>query len=153
MALVGSSLGAFVALHAAARMAGRGNGPVDRLVLLAPALDLVPGLEEEFGPARMAAWEDSGRCRSSTTATTRCASSGGTFMPDARRYDSVGGADHLPTLIYQGRRDEVVACRRRRAVGGLAARTSPCDLVDDGHQLLGAPRDDVGRRRDVSRGA
>ena len=47
VALVGSSLGAFVAVHAAARRLARGTAaPVDRLVLLAPALNLVPSLEE-----------------------------------------------------------------------------------------------------------
>src|SRR6188768_233738 len=36
VALIGSSLGAFVALHAAA---AAGSGNVDRLILMAPALD------------------------------------------------------------------------------------------------------------------
>jgi uncharacterized protein len=58
VALIGSSLGAFVALHAAARHATDGDAdrPIDRLVFLAPALDLVQSLEEEFGPGKM-------RCR------------------------------------------------------------------------------------------
>jgi pimeloyl-ACP methyl ester carboxylesterase len=136
VALVGSSLGAFVALHAAARMAGRDNGPVDRLVLLAPALDLVPSLEEEFGPARMAAWEHSGRLPTFHYGDDAMRELGWAFMADARRYDTSAVPAYLPTLIYQGRHDEVV--RADGVERWAASRPNVAlHLVDDGHQLLG----------------
>ena len=136
VALVGSSLGAFVALHAAARLARRGGNAVDRLVLLAPALDLVPSLEEEFGPARMAAWEHSGRLPIFHYGDDAMRELGWAFMTDARRYDTSVVPDHLPTLIYQGRHDEVV---RASVVERWAAsrRHVTLHVVDDGHQLLG----------------
>src|SRR5690606_30828196 len=60
VALVGSSLGAFVALHAVAQPGWDPARPVERLVFLAPALDLAPGLARDFGPERMAEWERTG---------------------------------------------------------------------------------------------
>ena len=136
VALVGSSLGAFVALHAAARLARRDASPVDRLVLLAPALDLVPSLEEEFGPEKMAAWEHSGRLPIFHYGDDAMRELAWTFMRDARAYDSSAVADDLPTLIYQGRHDEVV---RADVVERWAASRPNVTLrlVDDGHQLLG----------------
>ena len=50
--------------RAACRRAPRGAAgtpaPVDSVVLLAPAFELAGALAEEFGPARMAAWESTG---------------------------------------------------------------------------------------------
>lgn len=137
VALVGSSLGAFVAVHAAARRLARGvMAPVDRLVLLAPALDLVHSLEEEFGPATMAAWKHSGLLPVFHYGDDAMRELGWGFMPDARAYDSDAVELGLPVLIYQGHRDEVV---RPQSVERWAA-TRPAvtlRLVDDGHQLLG----------------
>ena len=108
---------------------------VDRLVLLAPAFDLVRSLEEEFGPARMAAWQESGGLAVFHYGDNALRTLGWEFMPDARRYDSDGVTMDLPALIYQGRRDDVV---RPEGVERWAA-TRPAvtlRLVDDGHQLL-----------------
>jgi pimeloyl-ACP methyl ester carboxylesterase len=137
VALIGSSLGAFVALHAAAREAAA-RGPasrVDRLVFLAPALDLVRSLEEDFGPARMAAWQESGGLEIFHYGDNAMRTLGWDFMPDARRYDSDGVAVDLPMLIYQGRRDDVV--KPEGVERWTATRPSvTLRLVDDGHQLL-----------------
>lgn len=136
VALVGSSLGAFVALHAAARRIARGAlRPVDRLVLLAPALDLAPDLEKEFGPAKMAAWEHTGRLPVFHYGDDTMRELGWDFMRDARRYDSETARLDLPMLIYQGRRDDVV---RPEGVERWASRRPQVTLrlVDDGHQLL-----------------
>jgi len=135
VALMGSSLGAFVALHAAARRRAHGAGSVDRLVLLAPALDLVPSLEEEFGPAKMAAWEHTGRLPVFHYGDDAMRELGWEFMLDARKYDSDAVQLDLPVLIYQGRRDEVVhpaGVERWAAVRPNVA----LHMVDDGHQLL-----------------
>lgn len=138
VALVGSSLGAFVALHAAARRAAQPQAAVavDRLILLAPALDLVPSLEEEFGPAKMAAWESSGHLPVFHYGDNAERQLGWTFMTDARLYDTSTVQLDAPVLIYQGRQDEVVhaAGVERWAHGrpGVTLR-----LVEDGHQLLG----------------
>jgi pimeloyl-ACP methyl ester carboxylesterase len=56
VALIGSSLGAFVALQAAARWSER----VERLVLLAPAVDLQPERIAEIGNCTIAEWRTTG---------------------------------------------------------------------------------------------
>jgi pimeloyl-ACP methyl ester carboxylesterase len=138
VALVGSSLGAFVALHAAARRApeARAAVAVDRLVLLAPAIHLVPSLEDEFGPAKMAQWEATGRLPVFHYGDNAERELGWAFMADARRYDSASLALDVPVLVYQGRQDDVVDAGgvERWAAGrrGVTLR-----LVEDGHQLLG----------------
>jgi pimeloyl-ACP methyl ester carboxylesterase len=137
VALVGSSLGALVAVHAAANeIAARGEeARIARLVLLAPALDLVPSLEEEFGPAKMAAWERTGRLPVFHYGDNAMHELAWSFMADARQYDTVSLRLPLPTLIYQGTRDELV---HPTGVGRWAARQphATLRLVDDGHQLL-----------------
>src|SRR5262245_40205517 len=72
--LIGSSLGAFVAWHSAARRAARAAGavgaagasgaggrdahPIEKLVLLAPALDFGKNRMKELGEAGLAKWKD-----------------------------------------------------------------------------------------------
>lgn len=136
VALVGSSLGAFVAVLAAQRRARVSRLPaIDRLILLAPALDLVRGLESELGTAALADWQRRDRRDVFHYADNRLRTLGWGFMADARQYDAVGVQLDIPVLIYQGRRDEIVtsASVERWADG----RTSvTLRLVDDGHQLL-----------------
>jgi uncharacterized protein len=137
VALVGSSLGAFVALHAAARrsLQGTGNRPIDRLVFLAPALDLVPAFEREVGPERLHEWEATDAYQVFHYADNAIRDLGWGFMSDARRYDAFSVALPIPTLIYQGTRDEVVAAAG--AERWAASRPwATVRLVDDGHQLL-----------------
>jgi uncharacterized protein len=136
VALVGSSLGAFVALHAAARRALAGTvDRIDRLIFLAPALDLVPEFEREVGPERIREWEATDAYSVFHYADNMPRDLGWAFMADARGYDAATVSLMIPTLIYQGRRDEVVA---PAGVERWAASRPwvTLRLVDDGHQLL-----------------
>lgn len=136
MALVGSSLGAFAAVLAADRR-GRGSRrpDIDRLILLAPALDLVSSLESDLGADALADWERRDRRDVFHYADNRMRTLGWAFMADARQHDAFGVQLDKPVLIYQGTRDEVVAPasveRWARGRDGVTLR-----LVDDGHQLL-----------------
>ena len=137
VALVGSSLGAFVALHAAARHSGAraDRRPIDRLIFLAPALDLVPGFEREVGPDQVRRWQATDAYTVFHYSDNQPRELAWAFMEDARRYDAFAVSLPVPTLIYQGRRDEVVA---PEAVERWAASRPwvTLRLVDDGHQLL-----------------
>lgn len=135
VALVGSSLGAFVALHAAARRLARGDTRVSSLIFLAPAFDLVPSLEEEFGPDRMRVWEHTDKHEVFHYGDSVARDLGWGFMADARRYDAFAVDVPTPTLILHGTRDEVVApdgVRRWAATRPSVMLT----MVEDGHQLL-----------------
>jgi uncharacterized protein len=136
--LVGSSLGAFVALFAAERRRGSVGAtrhPIEALVLLAPALDLGPGLARHFGPAVMAEWRASGHLDVFHYAENRTRSLGYQFFADAGRYHAFASTDTTPTLVYQGTRDETVDASM--VARWAAARPQVVlHLLEDDHQLL-----------------
>jgi uncharacterized protein len=130
VALIGSSLGAFVAVQVAEQRPLR----VPRLVLLAPALD--------FGRNRMRALGEGGLERWKTSNALEVFHYGyGRTIPvhyelytDAARYDSAHAARNLPVQIFQGRRDTVVD----PAFVEQWARARSCaelHMLDDDHQL------------------
>lgn len=135
VALVGSSLGAVVSLFAARADQARAGSRIDRLVLLAPAVDMVAGLEAFFGPERLEEWRRTDRYDvfhfgDQQTRTLRYG-----FMDDARRFDTHALDLPLPILAYQGRQDQVVEAAA--VVRWASARPNvDLHLLDDDHQLL-----------------
>jgi pimeloyl-ACP methyl ester carboxylesterase len=131
VALVGSSLGGFVAVHTALRYPRR----IDRMVLLAPALD--------FGGNRMRSLGEKGIDEWRRTNTLEVFHhSFGRMMPvhfelytDAARYDAFNAELTLPTLVFQGEHDDAVDPATVKV--WCAARPNVrLRLLDDGHQLL-----------------
>ena len=140
VALIGSSLGGFVAYHTAFRHAApRGrvtttDRPIDRLVLLAPAFEFgrIPfgGMTE----ADLVAWRETDRYEVFHHAENRPRAIRYAIYQDAQRYDSVRSLVETPALVFQGTGDTVVdpAMVQRFA----AARPSMAlRMVDDDHQL------------------
>ena len=128
--LIGSSLGAFVAVIAAMKWPDR----VGRLVLMAPALDF--GDEGLKGPggADIAAWKAAGHLNVFHFGYGRMMPVHYELYADARRYDAIGADLRMPVLVFQGRRDTAVDpatveawCRRRPNV--------ELHMLDDDHQL------------------
>lgn len=134
--IIGSSLGAFVALHAAAAQDAWDLGArIDRLVLLAPALDFGRTGFAELGDAGVARWKETDRLEVFHHALGRTVSLHYGLHDDAGRYDSDGVRLELPVLIVQGTRDAVVdpEAPARWAVGRPNVRLL---LLEDDHQLL-----------------
>jgi pimeloyl-ACP methyl ester carboxylesterase len=129
--LVGSSLGAFVALHAADRDA---TGKVDRLVLLAPAFDFGGNRLRQLGEHGIDEWRRAGRIRLFHYAFGEPRDIRFALYEDAARYDAFEVVPRVPTLIFQGRQDASVdpAMVERWAAGrsGVTLR-----MLDDDHQL------------------
>ncbi|HUF23051.1 MAG TPA: YqiA/YcfP family alpha/beta fold hydrolase [Vicinamibacterales bacterium] len=127
--LIGSSLGAFVAVHAAA-----GDARVKALVLLAPALDFGAGEHGRIGTVAIADWKAAGSCEIFHYAWNRPETLDYALYDDARRYDSFRLRLAIPVLIFQGRRDTVVD---PEVVERWAAGRPDVTLVmvDDDHQL------------------
>ncbi len=135
VALAGSSLGGTVALHAAAAHSDPAR-PIEHLVFLAPAFDLIGGLEAQFGPAALDGWHRTGALEVFHYAEQRTRQLRWEFFEDAREYDAFAVQLDIPTLVYQGARDEAVDA-------GMVERwasTRPSvtlRLLDEDHQMLG----------------
>jgi len=127
--LIGSSLGAFVALHAAAA-----DTRVKGLVLLAPALDFGGDDEGKLGHVRIADWKAAGSAEIFHYAWNRPETINWALYEDARRYDASAVSLTIPVLIFQGTRDTVVT---PAVVERWAARRANVTLhmVEDDHQL------------------
>jgi pimeloyl-ACP methyl ester carboxylesterase len=133
--LIGSSLGAFVAWHVAARAQRlAGVRRVDRLVLLAPALAFDASSFSELGEAGLQRWRDTDALAVMHHAYGGMRSVGYALYDDARQYDSRTAVVTVPALVFQGRRDALVDPAMVEAF--VAARPSmTLRLLDDDHQL------------------
>jgi uncharacterized protein len=135
--LIGSSLGAFVAVHAAAAARDRwglGAG-VRSLVLLAPALDFGRAGFAELGEAELARWKSTNRRDVHHHAYDRTLPLAYDLIEDAVRYDSFAVRLDAPVLIFQGSRDTLVnpMVPVRWAEGRPNVTVT---TLDDEHQLL-----------------
>ena len=131
--LIGSSLGGLVALHAAAEDRRRPAAPrIDRLVLLAPALEFATRASRL---ARELPSAGSRRVEVFHHAYGRTVPLDVALYEDAARYDPFALALDLPVLLFQGTRDEVVhpdaAVRFARPRPNVRLR-----LLDDDHRLV-----------------
>lgn len=128
--LMGSSLGGFVAVNAAAQWPGL----VGRLVLMAPALDFSsPGLSGPGG-ADVQAWEREGSLDVFHFGYGRMLPVHYELYADARRYNAMDAQLDMPVLVFQGRRDAAVDAV---TVAAWARRRPNVELhlLDDDHQL------------------
>jgi len=131
VALVGSSLGAFVAVHAADRDR---TGKVDRLVLLAPALDFGGNRLRQLGEHGIDEWRRRGTLEVFHYAMNEPRHVGFALYEDAARYDAMTLTLRQPALVFQGRHDASVSpamveewCRARPNV--------TLRMMEDDHQL------------------
>jgi pimeloyl-ACP methyl ester carboxylesterase len=132
--LIGSSLGGFVAVEAAARSVAQSPHPVTQLVLLAPAVELDWERWPELGPGGVERWRTRGSIEIFHYAYHKPAALRFSFYEDAIRYSPGSKRLDTPMLIFQGRRDESV----QPAAVERFARAQPhakLYLLDDDHQL------------------
>jgi pimeloyl-ACP methyl ester carboxylesterase len=134
VALIGSSLGGFVALHAAARRASPGDHPVARLVLLAPAVDFCSGRDGWLSEAEIDDWRRTGRREVFHYAEGRSYAMGVALYEDGRQYDAFAARVDVPALVFQGTRDTVVSPASVRDWAASRPNVS-LRLLDDDHQL------------------
>ena len=137
LVLIGSSLGGFVAVQAALRHAESTSHPVDRLVLLAPALDFSANRTRDLGDRGLEEWR-------STSILNVFHYGYGRVMPvhfelyaDACGYDCVNAKLTMPIQIFQGTRDTSVD---PQSVEHWASARPNVELhmLDDDHQLTGS---------------
>ena len=130
VALIGSSLGAFVAVQVA--LAHRSL--VDRLVLLAPALDFGGNRMRSLGGAGLDEWKRTNQLNVFHYGYGRMIPVHYQLYEDARSYDCIGAELMLPIQVFQGRRDDAVdpgtVERWSRARPNVELH-----MLDDDHQL------------------
>jgi len=128
--LIGSSLGGFVAVNAAVQNPHR----VDRLVLIAPALDFDGNRMQKLGNLRLEQWKASGHLPVFHYGYGRVVPVHYELYDDARRYDVFNADVRVPILIFQGKRDDAVD---PKTVEAWASRRPNAELhmLDDDHQL------------------
>jgi len=131
IALVGSSLGAFVSVNAAARDS---SGRIDRLILLAPALDFAGNRLSQLGPGGLDEWRRSGMLRIFHYGSGVERQVGFALYEDAAAYDAIALPTTVPTLVFQGDQDTSVdpAMVRQWAQGRPLVDLR---MLHDGHQL------------------
>jgi uncharacterized protein len=129
-ALIGSSLGAFVAIQVALRR----PSSVSRLVLLAPALDIGGNRLRDLGDRGIDEW------RRTNTLNVFHHGDGKTlplrfdFYTDALNYDALGADLGIPVQVFQGQRDAAVDPALTRRWSSSRPNVELHELDDD-HQL------------------
>ena len=131
VALLGSSLGAFVAVQ----MALRRPGQVDRLVLLAPAFDFGGNRMRDLGDGRLDEWQRTDRLDVFHYGYGRVIPVHYDLYKDAAGYNCVSARLTLPIQIFQGRRDTAVDPVLVERWAGERPNVE-LHLLDDDHQLL-----------------
>jgi pimeloyl-ACP methyl ester carboxylesterase len=129
--LVGSSLGGFVAAHAAARDT---TGRVARLALMAPAFDFGGNRLRQLGDHGIERWRAEGSLEFFHYAHNQPRRVWFRLYEDAAQYDAFSLALSQPVHIFQGRHDDTVL---PESVSAWAAGRPNVDLhwYEDGHQL------------------
>jgi pimeloyl-ACP methyl ester carboxylesterase len=129
--LIGSSLGAVVAIYTAARAEER----VERLVLLAPAVRFPADAHRVLGRDALERWHASGTLELFHFGERRMRQLNYGFYEDGLRYDVMGVDARQPTLIFQGVRDESVDYRDVERYAS-ARPNATLVLMDDDHLLM-----------------
>lgn len=127
--LIGSSLGGFTA----ALYAARHPHEVERMVLLAPALQFAKRWNERFGAEELAEWKRHGSKIFYHYGHKRDVLLGHAFVEDAMRYEGEPEFPQ-PALILHGIRDEVVPVTMSRDYASHHANVILKEL-DSGHEL------------------
>lgn len=127
--LIGSSLGAFVAVHTAAR-----DRRVKGLVLLAPALEFGADENDRLGTVSINEWRATGSCEVFHYAWNRPETLDFALYEDASRYDAFALQLDIPILVFQGRHDTVVDPAAVARWAGARPNVR-LEMLDDDHQL------------------
>jgi hypothetical protein len=135
LVLIGSSLGAFVAVQVAGKLERDRDRPIARLILLAPALELAWERWSQLGPGGIERWRAMGRLDVFHYGFGKVLPVGFALYEDSRRYDAFSAPGDCPTLIFQGLQDDAVDPKvTERFAQARSNRT--LYMLNDGHQLL-----------------
>jgi len=129
VALIGSSLGGYLAALYAAR-----HPEVKRVVLLAPAFEFAKRYAQRLGPEQVDEWRRTGSIDVFHYGENRNCRLGYQLLENAQHYEDFPEVSQ-PTLIFHGAQDDVVPLElsERFAAGRANVRL---EVVESGHELL-----------------
>ncbi len=132
--LIGSSLGGFVAIHAAASQPAGTSHPIARMVLLAPAVDFASGRDGWLTAAELEHWRTTGWRDVFHHARGRSIPLHYALYEDGHRFDAFATRFDTPALVLQGTEDAVV--NPRRVMEWAAPRPNVAmRMLQDDHRL------------------
>lgn len=137
VSLVGSSMGALVALWHAATARPFAAKTVRSLVLIAPALGLETKLVDTLGLEAMERWRREGALEVTNELGTF--ELGWEFVADLARYPGsrLASLHTTPALIFQGKLDDRVSWREVAAFAQATPELTRLELLEDGdHRLI-----------------
>jgi pimeloyl-ACP methyl ester carboxylesterase len=129
--LIGSSLGGFVAVNTAADCAGS----IDRLILLAPALDFGGNRMRSLGTSSLDEWQRTDRLDVFHYGFGRTMPVHYELYADARRYDALNAKLTMPVQVFQGRHDDAVDPETVERWATARPGIVELHMLDDDHQL------------------
>jgi len=129
VALIGSSLGGYLAALYAAR-----HPEVQRMVLLAPAFGFAQRWPERLGPAAVAAWRHTGAIDVFHYAEGRNRKLGYQLLADGQRFESYPEFTQ-PALIFHGAHDDAVPVRYSQEFAASHPNAA-LEVLNAGHDLL-----------------
>src|SRR4051812_5758833 len=130
VSIVGSSLGAFIAVQVALR-----QPRVDRLVLLAPALDFSGNRLRDLGDRGVEEWRRTGTLNVFHYGYGRVMPVHFGLYEDAAQYDAMSATLPQPVQIFQGTRDTAVSPATVQRWAEARPQVE-LHLLDDDHQLM-----------------
>jgi uncharacterized protein len=131
--LMGSSLGGYLAALFASRQAPSGHPLVEKLVLLAPALQFPRRLRERYSPEDLALWKLEGSIPVFHYGYREDRPLGYQIVEDAQRYQEEPEFQQ-PALVMHGIHDEVVPAAISQTYAAGHANVT-LRLFDSGHEL------------------
>lgn len=129
VALIGSSLGGYLAALYAAR-----HEHVKRAVLLAPAFGFAQRWPERLGPAAVEAWRHTGAIDVLHYADNRNRKLGYQVLADGERFEAYPDFTQ-PALIFHGAHDDAVPVRYSEEFAASHPNAA-LEVLDAGHDLL-----------------
>lgn len=145
--LVGSSLGALIAIHAAST----GRHPIHGLVLIAPALRFTQRfLRENLDDDELAAWRKRGYRWFPDLYAGGCYRLAYAFCADALRYDEPPGKLPCPVQVIHGSHDELLPLADTEDwLARLDCPAAGLEIVDRGDHRLTGWMDVIARRTET----
>ena len=138
LAIIGSSFGGLLAVKLIQTLSHSAAKYIERLVLLAPALDPWDKESGLLNEERLLRWQREGKFPLFDYGSGKEIEVHYGFVQELKSFDSYSSEITIPTLIVHGRQDQIVSYRQSERMMNFL-RNGELRLIDDTHELLSDP--------------